>query len=325
MSRIVFLLAICGFGCINDAATAESSWTVMIYADAGDDAMREITDCMLSQLLLVRTTEQVNVIMEVGFQNDPSDKHPGDIHWTKNELCGEDGSPIVPHWSGAYRLALEPDHAGAFKFLEYRGNVDFEATEELSDFIRSAQRCYPAKHNLLIIKAHGPPLPSLFFRQTVLDERTPASSGLADLLNRLDFHDIQMYDDDSLSSTNAIARAVHDIFIDPKLDIIAFDSCFRSFIESAFALATSSDLLIASEDLIYIDERWHYEDWLPKLVLDDALEKEYLGKLIVDSFEMRNASHMAASSLALIDLREIPQLLAPLDQISSQLTATGSL
>jgi hypothetical protein len=291
----------------------------MIYASGDGQLPLTLQDeCTLTQLLRIAPNiapnENVSVVFEMKFIKPELGDH-GHIQQLSN-LCAEDGLQKIPLWNGAWRFQLDTAAPKRLKRVKFRGPVDTNGSAELIDFIQWAKAYSPAERYILIIKKHGPDVPyrewsdafdALATDSYTADDRFKIFS--IDPVKR----DLAAYETDE-AHNNSTTFAVEFAFPE-RLNVLAFDSCSRAFIENAFALQNSADILIASEDDIKIYFRWHYEDWVPSLVQHPEMSAKQLGDLILRRYAKRYAKNKAATkaTLSVTDLRRVGLLVSRFD------------
>jgi len=295
----------------------------MIFANGDPFALAKQDACTLTQLLriapIVAPNDDVSVVFQMKFIK-PELGDDGDItRFSENILCFNDGDKrkTIPEWNGAWRFRLDGDADDGFDPLQFRGNADMNGSAELIDFIQWAKKYSPAEKYILIIKKHGPDVPELE-RLDAFDKLT--SDFYTDERLNLFSLDPSRQARAAYETDEALDRSVTfavEFSFPERLNVLAFDSCSRAFIENAFALRNSADMLIASEDDITIESRWHYDDWIPALVLHPAMSANQLGDLIRERYVDRYAEDKAATSatLSVTDLHLVGSLASRFDHL----------
>ncbi len=160
------------------------------------------------------------------------------------------------------------------------GQLDSTDPETLTDFIRYCQSSYPADRNILIFWDHGEgPVYGFGY-----DEFRPSTSSLK-------------LDEMQLALRNAGVR----------FDFIGFDACLMGCLETACALSSYADYLIASEDFVS-GYGWEYQYWLTELGDDVAMDSERLGQTIVDTYVTESEHALDAGILTVVDLQFVSQV-----------------
>lgn len=92
-------------------------------------------------------------------------------------------------------------------------------------------------------------------------------------------------------------------------DMIGFDCCLMSTVETAFMIEKHADYMVASQR-VEPGNGWHYTPWINGLSRNTSISTEELGKLIVDSYIEESKGGFAGNELTLsvTDLTYIPML-----------------
>jgi hypothetical protein len=112
-------------------------------------------------------------------------------------------------------------------------------------------------------------------------------------------------------------KEIHDVLRDNEADIIGFDACLMSMLETAYILKGKSSFLIGSEEL-EPGSGWNYTLWLNDLVKNPVISPLYLSKSIVASYQ-NTYPHSGAVTLSCVDLLLIQSLLDQLEVLSRSL------
>lgn len=117
------------------------------------------------------------------------------------------------------------------------------------------------------------------------------------------------YGDSANSSTvidikNAVAYSgIH-------FDIIGFDACLMSTLETAYALKDYADYFVASEEL-ESGLGWNYTDYLTELATDNSISSRELAVKITEAYQKRYTTEQMQDelyTLVAIDLKQIENL-----------------
>ena len=104
-----------------------------------------------------------------------------------------------------------------------------------------------------------------------------------------------------------------------KLDIVAWDACLMSMIETSYAMRDVSQILVGSQEL-EPGAGWNYEIVLDKLTSNPTMGPTELAKVIVDAYQA--AYHGSLSTtMAATDLSKVGRLADSLSLLSDQLRA----
>ncbi|NLX92270.1 MAG: hypothetical protein GXZ02_00125, partial [Clostridiales bacterium] len=152
----------------------------------------------------------------------------------------------------------------------------------LSSFVTYCAQNYPADRNILILWDHGGGTMGGFG----YDENFRSSPSMS--LEKMD---------------GALASA------GVNFDIVGFDACLMSTVETAYMLSDYADYLIASEESEPGDG-WYYTNWLSELSHNTSMDTVELGAKIIDDFVTvcadSNSSNEA--TLSILELRQMPYL-----------------
>ena len=91
-----------------------------------------------------------------------------------------------------------------------------------------------------------------------------------------------------------------------KFDIVGFDACLMSTLETAIAVEPFADYMIASEEA-EPGTGWYYTNWLKLLDSNSSTNTLNLGRQIIDDFTTASAqmSYSYQTTLSLVDLAEL--------------------
>ncbi len=97
-------------------------------------------------------------------------------------------------------------------------------------------------------------------------------------------------------------------------DFVGFDACLMGTLETAVAFADHADYLIASEEY-EPGTGWFYTDWIKALCANTDIGIPELGQKIIDDFvSEKHTGRYDFSTLALIDLKQVPALYEAVDK-----------
>jgi len=250
------------------ASTAD--WTILIFMN-GDNNLEPDALLNFNQLARVGSTDLVNVIV----QFDRIGKY----------------AHTSPDWTQTLRFqitkGMQPLPNQAVQDL---GEVNMGDPEALSDYVKWGMKQYPANHYMLVIWDHGQGwrsiLNSLLRRHRMLLKSR--SIGLEDTLLGFRNGSLLLHTGDgSATETGETApfrsapgasyrsasndqtnndvlynREIQDSLTSTlngaKLDVIGFDACLMSMVETMYAMRDVGRYLVASEELVPA-KGWKYE------------------------------------------------------------------
>ena len=80
------------------------------------------------------------------------------------------------------------------------------------------------------------------------------------------------------------------------IDIVGFDACLMSMLETAYAFRKSSSLLVASEEL-EPGAGWDYDYFLSRLLSKPSITPLELSKTIVEAYKARYGDYHSTNSI----------------------------
>jgi Clostripain family len=289
------------------AAAPVADWTVMVFLNAKNN-LEPFSFLNFDQMAKVGSTDRVNVLVEYGRP--------------KRNYSNQFGG-----WSKTLRFRVEkgmkPTEA---KAIEDLGQVNMGDGAVLADFVTWARANYPAKRTMLALWDHGQGwrrAMALNLQASAADlgrvakSRSAARNRLGDALGSLEplpddmgLHGAFKYvshDEDTGDKlyNREIQDALASLTKDQPIDVIGFDACLMSMIETAYALRDAGTVMVGSEELEPGDG-WSYDNFLKPLVADpEKMDAAALGSAMVagykDYYGDRDATTMAATDLTRID------------------------
>ena len=273
-------------------ATAQSSsgsadnrklaeWTVMIFMN-GDNNLEEDALSNFADIAKVGSTDKVNVVVQFDRNGNYAETNP---QWTQTLRF-------------LVRKGMDPTPATAVQDI---GEADMGDGAVLKEFVEWAKAAYPARHYLLDIWDHGQGWRALRgtsipqFRSLAPAQIHPAAT----------FRSISMDDtnDDQLYN-----RKIQDALTGANLDVIGFDACLMSMIETAYAMRGVAHVMVASEE----EEPgtgWKYDDWLQTLEDNPGADAAALGAVLVNSYK-KTYGDQQETTLSAVDLSRAEDLAA---------------
>jgi hypothetical protein len=261
-----------------------------------------------------------------------------------------------PDWTQTLRFrvtkGMEPLPANAVEDL---GEVNMGDGKALGDFITWGIQQYPAKRYMLVIWDHGQGW-RLFLSDFLKRARVLTKSraiGLSDDLVSLRSSSVLLrnasgiaggngetapfrsapgssYRSASNDETNADVlynREMEDSLKtslgERKLDIIGFDACLMSMVETAYAFKDVSRYLVASEEL-EPGLGWKYDDWLTTLEANPSQDAAALAKVTVQSYQKYYTDPDTGdpqTTMAAFDLAQAQPLATAISTLADSLSA----
>lgn len=275
------------FGC-NDSSKNDNSastepaktTTFMVYAVGSD---LESTNLLgsINMLEMIGASEgdtNTTIIMQTGAAK----------HIMENPAVGENQEIPVPvkDWS---IIQLHKIYNGNLTTLEDNLGTSCIMGEEIpnctpmnkgniTEFIKKAADYAPADRYVLILWNHG----------------GGSIAGYGDQANSSTVIDIK----------NAVAASgIH-------FDIIGFDACLMSTLETAYALKDYADYFVGSEE-VESGFGWNYEDFLQELSANSSISSKDLAVMITEKYQKKYTTEPMQDelyTLAAIDLKQIENL-----------------
>jgi len=291
----------------------QAKWTVMVYLNADNNLEADgLLD--FQEMANVGSTNDVNILVQFD--------RIGKYTVTK---------PTNPQWSDTLRFRVTKNQSPTpNQALEHLGEVNMGKPEALRDFVKwGMSEPFKADRYALILWDHGdgwrldlPPAPG------DPSQKKPYRSTETSPHKALS-HDET--DDDKLHN-----REVQDVLeatLTRPLDLIGFDACLMSMIETTYAMRRVGMTMVASEEL-EPGTGWAYDRFLAKLVATPSMTPNELAIAIVDTYDERyrpmhpgnppvpNAGADLTTTLSAIDLQKASAVADSLSDFAAALQAT---
>ena len=260
VSALALVLAL--FATAAAAENGRAAWTVLVWMNGDNNLEKEVSHDWV-EMALAPPSDRVNVVVQLDLFNT----------------------------DGTYRLKVKSDKKPRLPSKPNLEETNMVDGAELEAFVRWGMCEYPADHYALVFSSHGsgPRKFTLDSETTQLSSvASPATEeielpgGVFNSPSRALSADNHSPGDYLYNSEMAVALE-HALPQGKKLDLIGFDACLMSMTELIYGLRRSSEVLVASEELIHADG-WNYTDWLTKLIADPSMDGEKLAATLVDSY-----------------------------------------
>ncbi len=286
-----------------EAATKSAEWTLMIFMNAKNNLEADALD-NFAEIAGNGSTPEVNVLVEMGRPLD---------HVTT----------AAENWSGVLRFRVtkgqEPVPEQAVADLRDKPDLsDLGSLRALQDFVDWSVQTYPAKKYMLVIWNHGQGwrfqmaedkglrLAAASRAQNATPKANADLQKAAKITPQLGGFRAVSFDQDTgnflyNSDIQAVTEATSSSLKKP-IDIVGFDACLMSMLETAYALRRSSSLLVASEEL-EPGAGWNYDYFLSRLIAKPSTTPFDLSKTIVEAYKARYGD-FHSTTLSVLDLEK---------------------
>lgn len=287
------------FALYSDAAV-QAKWTVMVFMN-GDNNLEEFADMDFEEIAEVGSTADVNVIVQMDRINGRY-------------------APGHPTWGQTLRFrvtkGMEMLPENAYKDL---GEVNMGSGSSLEDFVTDSKMKFPAQHYALIIWDHGQGW------RAFLENRANRADGMKDddylLFRSANETPVKSVSHDQTNDDELFNREIQDslkkVLNGSKIDIIGFDACLMSMVETAYAMRDVASVMVGSEEL-EPGYGWNYTDWIEQLVANPSLTAKDVGKVLVNSYE-KSYGPGEAITLSALDLNHIKALAETFSVLADEL------
>ncbi len=301
---------------------AQAEWTIMLYMNGRNNNLEVSALCDFHEMLSTTLSNSISLVVELSLDGNRP---------TRNGTTTVKCPPRVdvPYWGGTRRFAITNKKTGR-KDKPHTG--DLGDPRALKEFVKWARKHYPARHYMLDLWSHGEASPALFAA------RTPGIDGQKELVEPYqlpltedkidkvhtenDGGAISMYKGGTshILLNSEIREALKKALKSAKLDLIAFDACNKSMIETAFAMSDVGETMVASEERVPHDG-WDYNDWLSTLNSDPTLPRAKLGALLVESYKEFYEEKADFTTMASMDLDKLLPVVDQIDRLANLLIA----
>jgi hypothetical protein len=289
-----------------------AEWTVMVFMN-GDNDLETFALKDFLEMARVTYNPQVNVVVEM-------DRIPGESaaygDWT-HTLRFKLGKGMTPTVSDA----LSPSESE----LPKKKEINMGDPRALASFVEWARRKYPARQYMLVLWDHGD---GWVERHSVRSKRRSRAErairidnfNAANALRKargaaalpLNFSLNQTLDAPhrsiSLDVSNKdrlfmreVQAALEGLSPSARLNVLGFDACLMQMVENGFAMRRVADVMVGSEELEPGDG-WQYDDWLPALMADPAMDAVTLGRRLVSSYRDTYSEIDRTTTLSAVNL-----------------------
>ena len=295
-------------------SVADAKWTVMVYMNAKNN-LDPYSVVNFEQMTRVTDSNDVHIVVE----------------WGRDR------------WKHAYRIkvhngmSVKEEPVGGAPRIEDIGDVDMGSVVTIDSFVKWSVAKYPAQHYALVIWDHGSG-----YR---LELTSPSDHQVGTRLMHADWlleavpqfvapdparpgrwqSNYRAISDDEHTKHHLYNSDVQAVVEGSPVDILGFDACLMSMVETAYAVRRGAKIMVGSEEL-EPGFGWKYDAWLGVLVGDPGLSPQAVGEAIVDAYEAQyggvSASPEPTATLACTLLGNIEGLAASMSRLSDVLALT---
>jgi hypothetical protein len=325
---VLFALALFGFlvgppraapAQATSCSGAHAKWTVLIYLNA-DNNLEPDAFHNFRQLSDVGSSPDVNLIVEF----DRNGKH----YLTK------------PQWARTLRFCVlkgtKPSPDQATQDMQY--NLDMGDGRVLSDFVSWGMNRYPADHYMLVIWDHGQGWRQMVAAASKTLNRVAVASGKATAsghrsspfrsASAAPFKAVS-YDETSQDQlyNRKIQNSLTALLGGAKLDVIGFDACLMSMIETAYAMRNVAQFMVGSEEL-EPGPGWNYSLFAAQLEANPSMGARDMAIMSVDAYRSNYGPDTDGddpnTTMSALDLSQLDQLASAVSALADSLRANLS-
>jgi hypothetical protein len=307
------------------------TWTILIFLN-GDNNLEPDALINFRQLAKVGSSSDVKVVVQFDRIAKYAHTQP-DWPQTLRFLVSQGTKPL-------------PSDA-----IEDIGEANMGDPKVLSDFVKWGCTKYPAKHYMLIIWDHGQGwrlfnAALLTKQRSMIHSRTLApgegvqaqlslsatvrtgfavatETGITAPLRSAPSGGYRSASNDETNDDVLYNREIEDGLKDAlggeKLDVIAFDACLMSMVETGYALRDVGKVFVGSEELVP-GLGWAYDDFLSSVESQHPADSQAMAKLAVESYRKTYETTSPDTTLAAIDLSQIKTVASSISSVADQLT-----
>lgn len=281
------------------AAATKAKWSVLVFMNA-KNSLDKFSDSNFTEMASVGSSPDVNVAVEWGRL---SWKHVYRFRVTKGMVI---------------KRGLEPRSGGGIEDLK---DADMGSVEELRSFVKWGIENFPAEHYMLVIWNHGQgwrldlasdttraPKDAITMTSEPAEQimlATPRSKEEIALQEPLPTYRAVSYDE--RSGNHLYNCDIESVLTNTPVDVIGFDACLMSMVETGYALRHGGKILVGSEEL-EPGPGWDYTAWLHPLLDRPTMDAEEVGRTIVNAYQSRYQNSVGSATLSSLRLDKVPSV-----------------
>lgn len=288
-----------------------AEWTILVFMN-GDNNLEQDALVDFAEMASAKSSPQVNVVLQF-------DRHKG-------------GDTRYGNWQQTLRFVMKPGLiptvANAVQDL---GEQNMGDPAVLSQFVDWGRQTFPAKRVALVVWDHGQGYRfSVEEKQrqfaawkalqikikTGIQRATPLDTVLLPHEDGV----FRSVSDDEQPKDRLYMKELQDALAGRGLALIGFDACLMAMVEVAYALESTAEVLVGSEDL-EPGTGWNYENWLSEFV--DSVTAGFgappvLGRILVRSYS-DNYGPGSPTTLSAVELTHSRRLGAAVSALADTL------
>lgn len=303
------------------AATGQAEWTLMVFMNGKNNLEADAIQ-NFREIASVGSTDKINVLVEFGRP--------------KSHITEE-----AEGWSGVLRFHVKKGQqpVPSVSVMDLRKKPDLSdmgSPTALNDFIDWSVKQYPAKKYMLIVWNHGQGWRFQMARDISLRvtgaTRLPAAAVQAmnevvsqpkDVPQVGGFRAVSFDDDTGNFLYNSdVQQSVAKLAarLNRKLDLVGYDACLMSMIETAYGFRDSTAVMVASEEL-EPGAGWDYAAIMKSITRKPTMTATELADAVVGAYKDRYGNRHL-TTLSVVDLAKVANASSALSEFAKALEAT---
>lgn len=267
---------------------AVAEWTVMVFMN-GDNNLSDATGDDFVEMAKVGSDANIKVVTQIDRFGDPSDDE---------------------RWGQTFRFYITKDLIdvpGKAIKIPVLQEQNMGAGQTLIDFVRWAKTDYPAKKYMLIIWDHGQGWRLMLADKAKKETDASFTGGrkeYAASMGTAHFSTVKSISHDETDKDELYNLEIRDALAalkSEKIDVLGFDACLMSMVETAYAFRDVAKFMVGSQEVIP-NSGWQYSDWLAKLRKAPASTPKELAQIVVQSYKDTYRKIDPTTTLSAIDL-----------------------
>lgn len=305
---------------VSRAAAAPAEWTLIIFMNGKNNLEADAIQ-NFREIASVGSSDKINVVVQFGRP--------------KSHVTDE-----AEGWSGVLRFHVkkgqQPVPSASVMDLRNRADLsDMGSPVALNDFINWSVKGYPAKRYMLVVWNHGQgwrfqmardislraigatrlPAASIQAMSQIGDE--PREAPQVGGFRAVSFDDDTgnfLYNSDVQQSAATLATRLNK-----KLDLVGYDACLMSMMETAYGFRDSAALMVASEEL-EPGAGWDYAAIMKSIASKPTMTPRELADAVVNAYKARYGN-LHLTTLSVVDLSKVTNASSAVSEFAKGLQA----